>query len=69
MLFLADALLAGVLFAGALLVCVLLDGVLSVDEDDLDWAVADGKKPSEDRKKIPAKTATAKRRTQTLPTA
>src|SRR5260370_35700489 len=37
--------------------------------DDVDWADAGGKKPSESRKKIPAKTKTAKRRTQTLPTA
>jgi hypothetical protein len=37
--------------------------------DDVDWADAGGKKPSERGKKIPAKTKTAKRRTQTLPTA
>src|SRR5450759_4676267 len=52
--FLTDVRLAGVLLAGAV---------------DLDWAAAGCKKPSQSRKKIPAKTTTAKRRTQTLPTA
>jgi hypothetical protein len=50
--------------AGALSADVLLAGV-----DDLDWATAGGKKLSQSREKIPAKTTTAKRRTQTLPTA
>ena len=38
------------------------------DVDGCDWATADGKKPSEKLKRIPANTATAKRRTQSLPT-
>jgi uncharacterized membrane protein YedE/YeeE len=62
--FLSDALVAGVLFAGA-----LVAGVLSVGVEDWDWATAGGQKPSQRRKKVPAKTTTAKRRTQTLPTA
>jgi hypothetical protein len=61
--FWTDALLAGVPFAGA-----LFAGVFSGVED-WDWATAGGQKPSQRRKKVPAKTTTAKRRTQTLPTA
>jgi hypothetical protein len=57
--FLTDVLFAGARFAG----------VFTDDVDDWDWATADGKMPSQSRKKVPAKTATAKRRTQTLPTA
>src|ERR1039457_5131815 len=53
-------------FAGARFAGVV---VVAADVDDLDWEVASGKKPSLGRKKIPAKTTTAKRRTQTLPTA
>jgi hypothetical protein len=48
---------------------VLFAGAFTDDVDDWDWATADGKKPSQSRKKVPAKTATARRRTQTLPTA
>jgi len=44
-------------------------GALSTGDDELDWATADDKRPNQGRKKIPAKTTTAKRRTQTLPTA
>jgi hypothetical protein len=62
--FLADVALAGVLLAG-----VLLAGVLLTDGDELDWAAAGCDKLSQSRKKVPAKTTTAKRRTQTLPTA
>src|SRR5208282_4875824 len=50
---------------GALLTGVPLAGVLSTGLDDWDWAAAAGKKPSQSRKKIPARTRTAKRRTQT----
>src|SRR5260370_30157308 len=49
-----------------------LEGACLADAAGLaavDWADAGGKKPSERGKKIPAKTKTAKRRTQTLPTA
>jgi hypothetical protein len=51
-----------------------LTGVLSAEAGDLDWATAGGKMPSHtegenSNEKIPAKTRTAKRRTQTLPTA
>ncbi len=65
---------AGVLFAGVDFdaLCfgvVLLGGLLSAGVDDWDWAAAGGKKPSPSSKKIPAKPETAKRRTQTLPTA
>jgi hypothetical protein len=45
------------------------DGASPVSTEGWDWAAAGGRHPSETRKKIPAKTATAKRRTQTLPTA
>jgi hypothetical protein len=44
-------------------------GATSAGADELDWATADDKRPNQGRKKIPAKTTTAKRRTQTLPTA
>src|SRR5271169_105317 len=47
----------------------LLAGVLAAGVDDWDWAAAGCKKPSQSRDKIPANTATAKRRTQTLPSA
>jgi hypothetical protein len=60
-----DGRLEGACFGGALgVVLVIVDGV-----DDSDWAAVDDNKPSENRKKIPAKATTAKRRTQTLPTA
>src|ERR1700732_5059534 len=62
--FLADVALAGVCLTGA-----LLTGVLVTAGDELDWATAACKKQSQGRKKVPAKTTTAKRRTQTLPTA
>src|SRR5208283_5954265 len=58
--FLTGALLTGVLLAG-----VPLAGALSGGVDDWDWAAAAGKKPSQSRKKISARTRTAKRRTQT----
>src|SRR5208282_3658783 len=74
--FLAGARLAGVLLAGADLDGVLWAGALAagdgaspVSTEDWDWATAGGKKPSQSREKNTAKTATAKRRTQTLPTA
>ena len=47
----------------------LVAGALSTGVDELDWATAGDKRPNQGRKKIPAKTTTAKRRTQTLPTA
>jgi hypothetical protein len=57
-----DAVLAaGALAAG--------DGASPVSTEGWDWAVADDKEPRENREKNPAKHATAKRRTQTLPTA
>jgi hypothetical protein len=52
--------LAGALFAGS-------DGAAGAA--DWDWANAGARMPSESGKKIPARTTTAKRRTQTLPTA
>jgi hypothetical protein len=55
-----------VLFAGAL---AAGDGASPVSTEGWDWATAGGKKTSPGRKKIPAKTATAKLRTQTLPSA
>src|ERR1019366_6385530 len=60
-----------VLWAGAL---AAGDGASSVSAGDLDWATAGGTKASQTEgencnEKIPAKTRTAKRRTQTLPTA
>jgi hypothetical protein len=60
-----------VLWAGAL---AAGDGASPVSTEELDWATAGGKKPSptegeNSNEKIPAKTRTAKRRTQTLPTA
>src|SRR5258706_9173726 len=61
------ALFAGALLTGALLTGALLAGALLGEEDKLDWAAAGGKKPRQGRKKNPAKTTTAKRRTQTLP--
>jgi hypothetical protein len=64
----AAVLFAGVRFTDALLVGVLFEAVLSV-EDDGDWAAAGATKPSQRRKNNPAKTATAKLRTQTLPSA
>src|ERR1700687_1001670 len=62
--FLADVALAGVRFAGALLTDALVTA-----GDELDWATAACKKTGQGRKKVPAGTRTAKRRTQTLPTA
>ena len=67
-------LLTGARLAVADLVEVLLFGVLLADAlsavgDELDWATAGDEEPSEDRKKIPEKTTTAKLRTQTQPTA
>ncbi|MBZ5666003.1 MAG: hypothetical protein LAO30_15485 [Acidobacteriia bacterium] len=57
-----DLRLAGALFADG-----LPDGL---EVDDWDWAMAGNKTPSPDRRKTPAKTATAKRRTQSyLPSA
>jgi len=41
------------------------DAFLTEEGDELDWAAAGGKKPSQGRKNVPAKTTTAKRRTQT----
>jgi hypothetical protein len=67
-----DAVLFGaVLWAGAL---AAGDGATPVSTEELDWATAGGKKPSpteeeNSNEKIPAKTRTARRRTQTLPTA
>jgi len=60
-----------VLWAGAV---TAGDGASPVSTEDLDWAAAEGKTPSQtegenSNEKIPAKTRTAKRRTQTLPTA
>jgi len=57
----AGAFLAGALLAGAVAAGGFSTGVV-------DWAAADDKKPAQAREKIPAKTATAERRTQTLPT-
>ena len=85
-LFLTVGFLAGVFLVEAGLDAVLFDVVLwagtlaagggasPVSTEDLDWATAGGKKPSQSEgeksnEKIPAKTTTAKRRTQTLPTA
>src|SRR4029077_10195366 len=62
--FLPDVALAGARLAGA-----LLTGAPVTEGDELDWAAAGCKKLSQSRKKVPAKTTTAKRRTQTLPTA
>jgi hypothetical protein len=50
------------------------DGASPVSTEELDWATAGGKKASptegeNSSEKIPAKTRTAKRSTQTLPTA
>jgi hypothetical protein len=60
-----------VLWAGA---AAAGDGASPVSTDGCDWATAGGKKPSQiegenSSEKIPTKTRTAKRRTQTLPTA
>jgi hypothetical protein len=62
----ADLVLAGAVLAGAL---AAGDGASPVFTDGWDWAPAGGKKPGRSRKKIPAKTTTAKRRTQILLTA
>jgi hypothetical protein len=64
--FLAGALLAGAVLAGGLLAGAVAAGGFSTGV--VDWAAADDKKPAQAREKIPAKTATAERRTQTLPT-
>jgi hypothetical protein len=60
-----------VVFAEVGLDAVLFDAGLwaLAAGDGADWAAAGDKKPSHDRKKIPAKTATAIQRTQTLPSA
>jgi hypothetical protein len=50
-------------------VAVLAGGLLSTGVEDCDWAAAGNKKPSATGKDIPARTKTAKQRTQTLPTA
>jgi len=71
--------LAAVLFAEAGFEVALFDALLWADAlaagdgarpstEDWDWVTAGDEKPGT-RKEIPAKTATAKRRTQTLPTA
>jgi hypothetical protein len=74
--FFADAFLADAFFAGARLAGAVFfsAGVLADEAGGWDWAAAVGTKPmqsgpSPSRKKTPVKTATAKRRTQTLPTA
>jgi hypothetical protein len=61
--FFGDAVFDGVLLAGALAVG---GGASPVSTED--WAAVDDKEPSENRNKVPAKNATAKLRTQTLPT-
>jgi hypothetical protein len=66
--FLAEVLFAGVRLTDELLAGVLFAAVLSV-EDGWDWAATGATKPSQGRKNNPAKTATAKLRTQTLPSA
>lgn len=58
-----------VVLAVALLLEVLLAGGWLEVVGESDWATAGEKKPSVGRKKNPTKTATAKCRTQTLPTA
>jgi len=63
------ALVAAAVFFLLFLAVGPLSGVLAVGVDDWDWAAAGCKKPSQSRDKIPANTATAKRRTQTLPSA
>lgn len=65
----ASFLLVGARLAVVGLVAVLVVGTLAAIGDELDWAAADDKEPSENRNKVPAKNATAKLRTQTLPTA
>jgi hypothetical protein len=55
--------------AGAVALAAGGDGAGPVSAGDWDWALADDKKPRQTREKNPAKTATAKRRTQTLPSA
>ncbi len=79
--FLAGVLLAEVGFDVVLFEAVLFDAVLGagalaaedgaspVSTEGWDWAAAGDKRPSQSREKNPAKNATAKRRTQTLPTA
>jgi hypothetical protein len=60
----------GACFAGACFVglCFFVASEFFDDVDACDCATADGKKPSEKLKRIPANTTTAKRRTQILPT-
>jgi len=63
--------LAGVFFDDEVLAGAVLDA-LSVEVDDWDWVAAGDEKPILDRmdeKRIPAKSNTAKRRTQPLPSA
>jgi hypothetical protein len=57
----------GVLFADVDLDVALFDSPVSTE--GWDWAGADDSRPDKNREKNPAKHATAKRRTQTLPTA
>jgi hypothetical protein len=64
-----DVVVFDVVLAVALLLEALLAGGWLEVVDESDWAAAGGKKPSTGRKKNPTKTTTAKRRTQTLPTA
>jgi hypothetical protein len=65
---LAGGFVAGGVAAGGLVAGALSTGKDELD-DELDWATAGDERPNQSRKKIPAKTTTAKRRTQTLPTA
>jgi hypothetical protein len=70
----ADAFLAPGSFTDAVCLEAVLSGArlaggLATVGDELDWATAGSSEQGQSRKKIPAKTATAKRRTQTLPTA
>jgi hypothetical protein len=65
----AVACVGAVAFAGAVALAAGGDGASPVSTGDWDWATAGDKRPRQSREKIPAKTATAKRRTQTLPSA
>jgi hypothetical protein len=76
------AVVFGVVFAGVVFAAALADwladgfvleglfaGALSAGVGEVVWATAGDKGQKQWRKKIPAKTTTAQRRTQTLPTA
>jgi hypothetical protein len=63
------ALFDAVVFGGGAGAVALAAGGDGASPDSGDWATEDFKKPRQSREKIPAKTATAKRRTQTLPSA